>query len=107
MNKTLKGIIGGTVLLAAIGGGIVALKLTDPEKAEESSSVSEKSETPLWHVHSDDINKISVENPNGESYVAVRKMDKVKTTDADGNETEEEVANYVLEGYEEIGRAHV
>ncbi len=102
MNKTLKGIIGGTVLLAAIGGGIVALKMTDPEKTEESSTVSEKTETPLWHVHSDDINKISVENPNGESYVAVRKMDKVKTTDADGNETEEEIANYVLEGYEDL-----
>ena len=42
MNKTLKGIIGGTVLLAAIGGGIVALKMTDPEKTEESSGEDRK-----------------------------------------------------------------
>ena len=102
MNKTLKGIIGGTVLLAALGGVLVFLKQTDPGTAEESSSADSAVETPLWHAHADDINRIKVEKPDGTSYAANRKMEKVVTTDADGNSVEEDVANYYLEGLEDL-----
>lgn len=101
MNKTLKGIIGGTVLLAALGGAFAALKLTEPA-ADSSSEESTSVETPLWHAHADDINRIAVEQPDGKSYSAVRRMDTVKSTDIDGNEVEQEVANYLLEGYEDL-----
>ena len=101
MNKTLKGIIGGTVLLAALGGAFAALKLTEPA-ADSSSEESTSVETPLWHAHADDINRIAVEQPDGKSYSAVRRMDTVKTTDMDGNEVEQEIANYLLEGYEDL-----
>ena len=84
MNKTLKGIIGGTVLLAALGGAFAALKLTEPA-ADSSSEESTSVETPLWHARADDINRIAVEQPDGKSYSAVRRMDTVKSTDIDGN----------------------
>ena len=103
MNKTLKGIIGGSVLLAALGGVLFYLNKTAPEDTE--SSVTEESsgvETPLWHAHADDINRIAVEKPDGKSFVANRRMDKVKTTDLDGNEVTEDIANYILEGYEDL-----
>ncbi len=103
MNKTLKGIIGGTVLLAALGGVLVFLKQTDPDSGAESSSTLDNAvETPLWHAHADDINRIKVEKPDGTSYGANRKKEKVVTTDADGNSVEEEVANYYLEGLEDL-----
>ena len=101
MNKTLKGIIGGTVLLALLGGGIAVLKLTEPDESSEESSDS-KVVTELWHAHADEINKITVDNPNGDSYSAFRKMEKMESTDMDGNATEEDVANYYLEGYESL-----
>lgn len=102
MNKTLKGIIGGSVLLAMLGGVFAYLKMTEPEP-EDSSSVSDSSvQTELWHAYSDDINQIKVENPDGDSYIAVRRFDETKTTDAEGNETTEEIANYYLKGYESL-----
>ena len=103
MNKTLKGIIGGSVLLAMLGGVFAYLKMTEPE-AEDSSSSSASStvETELFHAYSDDINQIEVKNPKGDSYVAFRRMDETKTTDMDGNEKTEEIANYFLKGYEDL-----
>lgn len=102
MNKTLKGIIGGTVLLAALGGVLVFLNKTEPAPEEESSSSAGLEETPLWHAHADDINRIVVEKPDGSSFAAKRRIDKTKTTDLDGNEVEEDIANYILEGYEDL-----
>ena len=101
MNKTLKGIIGGSVLLCALGGAMAALLLTQPEEEQESSSDSGV-ETLLWHLHSDDINEISVENPNGDSYTAFRKMEQTKTTDMEGKEVVQDIANYYLKGYEDL-----
>ena len=103
MNKTLKGIIGGSILLAMLGGVFAYLKLTEPEDAGESSSSAESTvETELWHAYTDDINQITVENPNGDNYTAIRRMDETKTTDMDGNEKTEKVANYYLKGYEKL-----
>ena len=102
MNKTLKGIIGGTVLLAALGGVLVFLNKTEPAPEEESSYDNGLDETPLWHAHADDINRIVVEKPDGSSYAAKRRIDKTKTTDLDGNEVVEDITNYILEGYEDL-----
>ncbi|MBR4201823.1 MAG: DUF4340 domain-containing protein [Oscillospiraceae bacterium] len=101
MNKTLKGIIGGSVLLCALGGAMAYLLLTQPEEESDSSSDSGV-ETLLWHVQSDKINEISVENPNGDSYTAFRKMEQTKSTDLEGNEVVEDIANYYLKGYEKL-----
>lgn len=104
MNKTLKGIIGGTVLLAMLGGVFAYLKVTEPEETTDSSSSSSDStvQTELFNAYSDDINQIEVKNPNGDSYIAVRRFDETKTTDAEGNEKIEEIANYFLKGYEDL-----
>lgn len=104
MNKTLKGIIGGSVLLAMLGGVFAYLKVTEPEEDADSSSSSSDSgvQTELWNAYSDDINQIEVKNPNGDSYVAFRRFDKTKTTDAEGNEVTEDIANYILKGYEDL-----
>ena len=91
MNKTLKGIISGTVLLAALGGVLVFLNKTEPAEEEESSSSAGVDETPLWHAHADDINRIVVEKKDGTSFAAKRRIDKTKTTDLDGNEVTEDI----------------
>lgn len=101
MNKTLKGIIGGSVLLAALGAALAALLLTKPETEEESSH-DHTGEVELWHVSSDAINRITVENPNGDSYSAFRRKETVNTTDMEGNAVQQEVSNYYLEGYEDL-----
>ncbi len=72
--------------------------MQEETSSEESSGIS----TVLWHAHSDEISEIEVKNPNGDTYTAVRRMDKTKTTDIDGNEVEEDIANYILKGYEKL-----
>lgn len=102
MNKTLKGIIAGTGVLAVLGGAMTYLLLTQPEDKPAEESSDSAVETMLWHAQSDDINEIDVENPNGDSYVAVRRIDATPTTDIDGNATVEDIANYFLKGYEDL-----
>ena len=103
MNKTLKGIIFGSVLLCGLGGAMAYLLLTQPEDEEDLNSSSDSGiETVLWHLHSDDISEISVEQPEGDSYVAFRKMEQTKTTDMEGKEVVEDIANYYLKGYEKL-----
>ncbi|HAG14192.1 MAG TPA: hypothetical protein DCG49_10075, partial [Ruminococcus sp.] len=101
MNKTLKGIIAGSAVLAALCGAVVVLKMTEPEETSEESSQTGVS-TELWHTHSDDILEVTVDNPNGDSYTAYQKKETMKSTDMDGNPTEEEVSNYYLKGYDEL-----
>lgn len=101
MNKTLKGIIAGSVLLCALGGGLAALLLTQPEEETEESSDSAV-QTMLWHVNSKSIREITVENPHGDSYSAFRKLEETETTDLEGNAVVEEIANYYLRGYESL-----
>lgn len=101
MNKTLKGIIAGSVLLCALGGGMAALLLTQPEEEVEESSDSAV-QTMLWSVNSKSISEISVENPHGDSYSAYRKLEETVTTDLEGAEMVEEIANYYLKGYESL-----
>lgn len=102
MNKTLKGIIGGSVVLCALGGGLALLLLTQPEETAEESSEDSTVQTVLWHVQSDSISEISVENPHGDSYTAFRQMGETLTTDMEGVESVEKIANYYLKGYESL-----
>ena len=101
MNKTLKGILAGCGVLALLGGGLAVLKLTEPAE-EESSAEDSTLVIPLWDVKSNAISKIKVENPHGDSYVANRRFDETPSTDLDGNATVEKIANYFLEGYEDL-----
>ena len=101
MNKTLKGIIGGGVLLAALGGVLVVLKLTE-KKPEQDSSSSEPEAVMLWHAHSDDISSITVEPAEGKKFVAKRRIDKTETTDLNGSKVVEDIANYYLTDYEDL-----
>ena len=101
MNKTLKGIFAGCGLLAVLGGGLLALKLTEPAPEQEESSTAEDYVL-FWSVDSCNISQIRVKQPHGDTYTANRKVETVQTTDANGNPTEEEVENYYLEGYESL-----
>ncbi|MBQ8921132.1 MAG: DUF4340 domain-containing protein [Oscillospiraceae bacterium] len=102
MNKTLKGIIGGGVLLGVLGGVLAFLKLTDKKPEQDSSSSAAAEEIWLWHAHSDDISQITVEPAEGEKYVANRKIDRTETTDVYGSTAVQDIANYYLEGYEDL-----
>ena len=94
MNKRVKGIIGLGIVLAALGGGLAALKLTEPEKEEssvEASSEASGSGISLIKKDSDTIKQIEVSNSTG-SYTVVR------TAEAkDGNSAE-----FGIKGYENV-----
>ncbi len=100
MNKTLKGIIGGSALLAVLGGVLAVLKLTEKEPEPESSSEAEV--IMLWHANSDDISKVTVEPADGKAYSAVRRMDQVETTDLNGSKITQDIANYYLTDYDDL-----
>ncbi len=101
MNKTLKGILGGGALLGVLGGVLAFLKLTEKKPGQDSSS-AEDSMVMLWHTEEDTINRISVEPAEGEKYVANRRFDKTETTDLNGSTVVRDIANYYLEGYEDL-----
>ncbi len=102
MNKRAKGIVLGSSVLVLLGGALVALKLTEPPEPEESSEQSSSTEVPLWAYSSDEVSKVTVEQPDGDTYAVNRKMEKVDDVDAEGNAYTKDVANYYLEGYEDI-----
>ena len=101
MNRTVKGIIAGCGALVVLGGGLAVLELTKPTGTEESSAPADNC-VELWNVESDDISKIIVKHPDGETYTVNRKMEQVEDTDMDGNTYMKDVANYYLEGYEKL-----
>ena len=101
MNKTVKGILAGVGILAVLGGGLAVLKLTEPKENEESSALAEET-TSLWTYTSDDVSKVTIKRKNGETLVANRVMEKEPSTDMEGNAIEIDVANYVVEGYEDL-----
>ena len=102
MNKTLKGILGGGALLAVLGGVLAVLKITEKKPEQDSSSSAGEDTVMLWHAESDAISRITVEPADGEKYVANRRIDKVESTDLNGSTVTEDVANYYLEGYEDL-----
>ena len=103
MKKQTKGLLASVAVLVILGGGLVALKLTEPEQTEESSITENTDAVTLWSVESDSIKQVTVENPNADqSYVVTRKMETVDTTDIDGNAVQQEVANYFLTDMDDL-----
>ncbi len=76
MSSGVKYLIAGAAVVALLGGGVFAMKMTDPEKnAEENSETSSsESETlaPVYTGSSDDIVSIEVKNDAG-GYTFTRK----------------------------------
>lgn len=106
MNRQLKGILAGCGVLAVLGGGLAAVLLTNPGDGGESSGDSvETPDVHLWSYESDAVSRVTVEQPEGDTYTANRRIDQTKTTDINGNATVEDIANYYLEGYEKLPMA--
>ena len=113
MSKAVKSMIAAVLVLAALGGGFAALKLTDPDRPDNSGSTTveattttdldrtnyltlikdEKSEVdPDTGVPSGGvIAKITVENEHG-------KMTAVEMKDSEDPDN----PDYTFEGYEDI-----
>lgn len=101
MNRTVKGILAGCGVLAVLGGGLAVLKLTEPEKTDDDTADVDEC-IDLWEIpNSEDINTVIVESEE-DSYTANRKMEETEDSDSEGNVIKTTVANYYLEGYEEI-----
>lgn len=85
MNKTIKGIIGGSICLVVLVGGFVALKLTDKsdDNSEEDSLIAEESH--IFYEHdSSEVNRVEVTNEEG-GYVLYRTTEATDDTDATYN----------------------
>ncbi|MBP1592589.1 MAG: DUF4340 domain-containing protein, partial [Oscillospiraceae bacterium] len=76
MSSGVKYLIAGVAVVALLGGGVFAMKMTDPAKnsEEDSETSSSESETlaPVYTGSSDDIVSIEVKNDAG-GYTFVRK----------------------------------
>lgn len=103
MNKQVKGLLAGCGVLAILGGGLAALKLTE-KPAGESSEGEEQPHMILWELDSSDvISRVEVLSPDGQSYAANRKIEKTVSTDTEnGDPVEEEEVNYYLDGLEDL-----
>ena len=98
MSSGVKGLIAGVAVLALLGGGIAAMKLTEPknDNSEESSVNSETEEKAIYSGNADDIKSIEVTNGNGGftikrtaaasgdtgSTFAVEGLENIKTDDS-------------------------
>ena len=104
MNKTAKGIIALGAVLALLGGGYAALRLTEPKEEGGSSASSEVSEEKQSVIlikddatedtaeyHAGVIKTVDVKNATDELHV-VQKSSK----------TEESAALYTLDGYQDV-----
>lgn len=94
MRKRTMGIIGGLVLVAALGAAAAALLLTNDTTAEESSDSQTESSTPeitLTEQDTGDVTSIDVENASGSFEV-------VRLTEA----TADENATFAIAGWETL-----
>lgn len=92
MKKAVKGIIGLCAVLAVLGGGLAALKLTEPEDSGESvSTSSEASGAGVTLIKSDVVSGVKVTSEAGELNVVMKEA-----------ATDTSTALYTLEGYEDI-----
>lgn len=101
MKKSVKGIIGLSAVLVVLGGGYAALMLTQPEETTDENSSSESSvpeQNNVVLIHDENaensngiIKTVDVKNASGELHV-------VQKTPA----TEDSVAIYTLDGYQDI-----
>ncbi|MBE6862519.1 MAG: DUF4340 domain-containing protein [Ruminococcus sp.] len=93
MKKAVKGIIGLTAALAVLGGGLAALKLTEPEDTEEStsSSTSEASGSGITLLEDAEIKSVDVKNADDEYTVTM-----IEKTE------EGAAATYTIKGFESL-----
>lgn len=98
MSSGVKGLIAGVAVLALLGGGVAAMKLTEPknDSSGESSVSSETEEKAIYSGNADDIKSIEVTNDNGGftikrtaaasgdtgSKFAVEGLENIKTDDS-------------------------
>lgn len=105
MNKTTKSIIGLSVAVIVLGGGLTALMLTEPKESENSdSSVSATEESS--ETYGEGIMLINDEK-SGDEEGLVKEVTVKNGTDSlhivmDSAPTEESSATYTLDGYEDI-----
>jgi hypothetical protein len=111
MNKTAKGIIALTAVLALLGGGYAVLRTTEPKEGEESisssSEVSDSKQSVM--IVSDDIPADGEESAPDRGYdVGVIKAVTVKNKDGElhviekTRQSEDSAATYTLEGYDDV-----
>ncbi len=80
MSGTVKGLIAGVISIAVIGGGLIALNLTEPkqEVSDSSSSDVEVASLEIYSGDKKDVKSISVENENG-GYKFLRVKEATET----------------------------
>lgn len=71
MSSTAKGLIAGIAALVLLGGGIAAMKLTEPKHDDTSSSEPAEDNLSIYSESADDIESIEVTNSNG-GYTMLR-----------------------------------
>ena len=103
MNKTLKGIIAGCGVLAVLGGGLAALKLTE-NPGEDSTEDSHEHMPLLWeYENADAVSRVEIQRADGSKIAANRKWETITDTDySTGEQTEKQSAAFILEGYEDL-----
>lgn len=109
MNKTAKGIIALAGVLAVLGGGYTALRLTEPKEPEDSSSSSSE-EDGSQHVVLIRDDKVTGEDPEtGETLTGVvthvqvkNETDEFSVIPNPAAENDPDAKKFTLEGYEDI-----
>ncbi|MBR6599825.1 MAG: DUF4340 domain-containing protein, partial [Oscillospiraceae bacterium] len=93
MSGTVKGLIAGIAAIVVLGGGIAALKLTEPKPDTENSGLAETvtQDLTIYSGNSGDVSTIQVKNSNG-GYTLKR------TSVA----TDTQPAVYTIEGLENV-----
>lgn len=92
MSSSVKGLIAGIAAVVLLGGGILAMKLTEPEPEVADESVSDETDTEIYSKNMDDISSIKVTNENG-GYV-------LKRTHKSSGEDDE--TTFSIEGLEKV-----
>ena len=93
MSGTVKGLIAGIAAIVVLGGGIAALKLTEPkpDTGVPDPSVSYSDNLTIYNGNANDIKSISVKNTNG-GYKLIRTAEV----------TETKMPEYKIEGLENV-----
>ncbi|MBR5513973.1 MAG: DUF4340 domain-containing protein [Ruminococcus sp.] len=108
MKKSVKGIIGLSVLLAALGGGAAALLLTEPEGGDDSSSslVSEPEKQVKLLIHDDKVTGTDPETgadlEGVIKSVAVKNSKDEYTVVQKASENADEDIRYTIDGFQEV-----
>ena len=108
MKKSVKGIIGLSVLLAALGGGAAALLLTEPEGGDDSSSslVSEPEKQVKLLIHDDKVTGTDPET--GADLEGIVKSVAVKngkdeyTVVQKASQNPDEGVSYTIDGFQDV-----